>query len=79
MKITFTLTQVDKGLSQDIQISNTQRIIDTLQVLKENLPVFADISLEERIIEADSGREINIENTYEQAHIYSGAELLIKS
>lgn len=77
MKITFTLTQVDKGLSRDIQVSNTQRIVNTLQVIKENLPVFADISLKDRITEADSGREINIEDTYEQARIYSGAELLI--
>lgn len=79
MKITFTLTQVDKGTSHDIQVSNTQKIKDTLEVLKDNLPMFADIPTEVHIKEADSGREIGIEDTYEQARVYSGAELLIKS
>ena len=79
MKITFTLTQVDKGISYDIQADSTQKISDTLHVLKDNLPVFADISLENSVIEADSGRKIQIGDTYEQARIYSGAQLLIKA
>lgn len=79
MKITFTLTQVGKGISHDIQAASTQKISDTLQVLKENLPAFADITSAIKVIEADSGREIQIEDTYEQARIYSGAQLLIKS
>ena len=79
MKITFTLTQIDKGKSFDIQVPGEQKIKDTLQVLKENLPAFMDMPEVTQIQEADSGRVIHVEETYEQAHIYSGAELLIKS
>lgn len=77
MKITFTLTRTDKGSSHDIQVSDTQKIKDTLQVLKENLPMFADIPNVLCVVEADSGRKISTEDTYEKARIYSGAELYI--
>lgn len=78
MKITFTLTRISKGTSYDIQVLDEQRIKDTLQVLKENLPMFADISDVFHVEDADSGRKISTEDTYEKAKIYSGAELLIK-
>lgn len=78
MKITFTLTQVNSGNSFDIQVSGEQRIKDTLQVLKENLPAFKELSEAPYIEEAETREKINIEETYEQAHIYSGARLCIK-
>lgn len=78
MKIIFTLTQVNIGNSFDIQVSSEQRIKDTLKVLKENLPAFSELSEAPYIEEAEAGRRIDIEETYEQAHIYSGARLCIK-
>ncbi len=77
MKITITLTRPDQTKSCDIQVSHIQKIADTLQVLKENLPMFADLSETSYIKEAESGRKIDICLTYEQAHIYSGTKLLI--
>lgn len=78
MKITFTLTQVNTGKSFDIQVSSEQQIKDTLQVLQENLPAFKDLPEAPYIEEAETGKQIDTEETYEQAHIYSGARLCIK-
>ena len=77
MKITFTLTQTNKGISYDIQVSHEQRIKDTLQILRENLPMFADVSDVDYVIDADSGKNLSTEDTYGTARVYSGAELLI--
>lgn len=77
MKITYTLTRPDKGVSHDIQVSDAQKVKDTMQVLAENLSVFADLPKVPCIVEAESGRKISVEDTYEEARIYSGAELYI--
>lgn len=77
MKIIFTLTQTKKGLSYDIQVSHTQKIKDTLRILSENLPMFANAESLLQVTEADSGRVISTENTYEEARVYSGAEILL--
>lgn len=77
MKITVTLTQEKTGRSCDIQVSDTQKIEDTLTVLKENLTAFGGINRTAYVKEAESGRKIDVKATYEQAHIYSGAELLL--
>lgn len=77
MKITITLTRPNQKRSYDIQVSHIQKIEDTLQVLKENLPMFADIAQTSYVKDAESGRKIDIHFTYEQARIYSGTKLLI--
>lgn len=77
MKITITLTRSDQKRSYDIQVPHIQKIEDTLQVLKDNLPMFADVPQVSYVEDAESGRKIDTQYTYEQAHIYSGAKLLI--
>lgn len=77
MKITITLTQEKTGRSFNIQVSDTQKIEDTLIVLKENLAAFANLNDAVYVKEADSGRRIAVSSTYGQAHIYSGSELIL--
>lgn len=77
MKITITITHGRTGKSYDIQVSDEQRIEETLDVLKNNLPIFSDIGDAAYIREKESGRRVTTDLTYAQAHIYSGAELLI--
>lgn len=77
MKITITMTQESTGKSCDIQVSDTQKIEDTIQVIKENLGVFQKLGNMPYVKDADSGRKIDVGSTYEQAHICSGAKLLL--
>ncbi|MBO5487262.1 MAG: hypothetical protein J5988_10125 [Eubacterium sp.] len=77
MKITITMTQESTGKSCDIQVSDTQKIEDTIQVIKENLGVFQKLGNISYVRDADSGRKIDVESTYEQTHICSGAKLLL--
>lgn len=77
MKITFTLTQIEKGISYDIQVPHTQKIQDTLRILSENLPMFEDVASLQQVKDADTGKTISTEDTYENARIYSGAKILI--
>ncbi len=78
MKITITLEQLQSGETCDIQVSNTQRIADTLQILKDNSIMFRNIKDVGFLREKESGRKISTESTYEQVHIYSGAELVLE-
>lgn len=77
MKIIFTLTQIEKGVSYDIQVSHTQKIKDTLRILSENLPMPENVASLQQVKEADTGRSISTDDTYEEARIYSGAQILI--
>ena len=78
MKITITVKLLQSDESYDIQVSDSQKISDTLRILKDNLPMFRNIEEVENVKEKDSGRIISTEFTYAQAHLYSGNELLIK-
>lgn len=78
MKITITMKLLQSNESYDIQVSDSQKIIDTLRILKDNLPMFRFIEEVEHVKEKDSGRIISTEFTYAQMHLYSGNELLIK-
>ena len=78
LKITITLTKPEQGKSYDIQVSNTQKIKDTLQVLQDNLLLFDNTDAIRTIRESGTGRWIDTEQTYEEAKVYSGAELLIR-
>lgn len=78
MKITITLTKLKQGKSYDIQVSDTQKITDTLQVLQDNLRMFEHAEVIQSVREKETGRRIMTECTYEEAKIYSGAELLIQ-
>lgn len=77
MKITITITLPQRARSYDIQMEDTQKITDTLQVLQDNLLLFRHAEQIRTVREKETGRQINTEQTYEQAMIYSGAELLI--
>lgn len=77
MKITITLTKLNQGKSYDVQVSDAQKIIDTLQVLQDNLRLFECVETIQTVREKETGRRIMTESTYEEARIYSGAELLI--
>lgn len=77
MKVTITMNLVQSNRSYDIQVSDSQKIIDTLQILKENLPMFREIGEVEQVQEKDSGRRISVQLTYAEAHLYSGSELVI--
>lgn len=78
MKITITFTQMKQGKSYDIQVSGAQKIEDTLQVLQDNLHMFEQPEAIRIVQERETGRKIATECTYEEARIYSGAELLIQ-
>ncbi len=77
MKITVTFTILKTGKSYDIQMTDTQKISETLQVLQDNLHLFQDKDAIYNVREKRSGRHIRIECTYEEAGIYSGSELVI--
>lgn len=77
MKITITITLPQRARSYDIQMEDTQKITDTLQVLQDNLLLFRHAEQIRTVREKKTGRQIDTEQTYEQAMIYSGAELLI--
>lgn len=77
MKITITITMPQCAKSYDIQMEDTQKIADTLQVLQDNLRLFRCAEGIKTVRERKTGRQIDTEQTYEQAMIYSGAELLI--
>ncbi|MDO4304898.1 MAG: hypothetical protein Q4D94_13405 [Bacillota bacterium] len=78
MKITITLELPQGGQACDIQVSNTQKIADTLQVLRDNSIMFKNLKDIKIVREKESGRKISTENTYEQVHIYSGAALILE-
>lgn len=75
MKLTITIKIQQK--SYDIQVSDSQKIMETLQILNANLVFFCMDSIPEYVQEMDSGRKISTRCTYEQAHLYSGSELLL--
>lgn len=77
MKITITITMPQSARSYDIQMEDTQKIKDTLQVLQDNLLLFRYAEQIRTVREKETGRQIDTEQTYEQAMVYSGAELLI--
>lgn len=77
MKITITITIPQRARNFDIQMEDTQKITDTLQVLQDNLLLFQHAERIRTVREKETGRQIDTEQTYEQAMIYSGAELLI--
>lgn len=77
MKITITITLPQRARSYDIQMEDTQKITDTLQVLQDNLGLFRHAEQIHTVRDNETGRQIDTEQTYEQAMIYSGAELLV--
>lgn len=77
MKITITIINSNTNAKYDIQVDQSQRIATTLKVMSENLMGMGQIYPNHFIREADSGRILLTEYSYEENKIYSGAKLLI--
>ena len=69
----------EAGESYDIQMDSGQRIKTTLKVLKENMPQLIHTLDHIEMREKQSGRKIDMNQTYEEAKIYTGFELIIRS
>lgn len=78
MKITITVVEAETGNSLDIQVDNRQRIKTTLRVLSENIKECSSFQTIDEIRVRHSGRRVSAGLTYEQAEIYTGAEIMIK-
>jgi len=76
VKQTLTISIVGAG-SYDIQMDSEQRIATTLKVLGESVGELAPLLREVEIREKRSGRKIETSQTYEEALLYTGAELLV--
>lgn len=61
----------------DIQADSGQRIKTTLRVLKESIREFSEMPETITVRVKQSGRFLDIQKTYEEEQIYTGAELLL--
>ncbi len=77
MKIIYTLTLSNGQRSYDIQVSSDQTPADTIKVLRENTSYLDALCIPIHMVNPDTGKEIDIEDTYEHQKIYSGAEIII--
>lgn len=78
MRQTITISIIGAN-SYDIQIDDEQRIKTTLHVMKENIQGIAYFLDDIEVRETRSGRKIDINQTYEEAKIYTGFELMVTS
>jgi len=78
MRQTITISIIGAS-SYDIQVDSEQRIKTTLYVMKENLQGIASFLDDVEVREKRSGRKIDINQTYEEAKIYTGFELMVTS
>lgn len=61
----------------DIQVDSGQHIATTLRVLDENIAELAGMCRNVRVRMKESGRILEIQNTYEEEGIYTGNVLVI--
>jgi len=78
VKITITMIDLANNKSFDIQVDNQQRIKTTVRVLQENITDGASFQNREEVRMKKNGRRISTEATYEEAGIYTGAEILLE-
>lgn len=79
MKITLTITISKSNYSCDIQVNPEQKIRDALRIIEENLHVGIGNTQDIFYIKSKrTGRNINVENNFEQARIFDGDNLIIK-
>lgn len=77
MRITITLEILNSNKKLDIQVEQSQRIKTTLRVLAENRIDLLDLQNISTVKIKRSGRRVAVEETYEEAFIYNGTELII--
>jgi len=78
MRQTITIS-IAHANSYDIQVDDEQRIKTTLHVMKENLQGVASFLNDVEVREKRSGRKIDVNQTYKEAKIYTGFELMVTS
>ena len=79
MKITITITNCKTGSSYDVQMDNKQKIKTTLRILEESLSENWGLTGDKLRIKANrSKRNLSLEQTYEEAHVYSGDIILLQ-
>ena len=73
MKITITIKNEWSGKTYDISLDNQQKIETTLRVMRENLPEsMQGIGIEPEVQSERTSRRLNVGETYEESHIYTG-------
>ncbi len=78
MKITITIRNNASGKEFDLSLDNKQKLGTTVRVLRENYPGAMDgISAHFQLQSERSRRHLSEENTYEEAHVYSGDRILV--
>ena len=77
MKISITMIDPDSGKAFDLQMDHQQRIKTTLKVLNENIREFTSFQNIKEVRLKSSGRRVSVDKTYEEAGIYTGAEILL--
>lgn len=78
MLMTLTLVFDREKQQLDIQVNPCQKILDTLQILKENNRLPNEYDLDSVLIKSKRRKEyINIRLTCEQADLYSGDCLIL--
>ena len=78
MKITITIKNEQDGKSYDVSLDNRQKIATTLKVMSENLPEFMKgIGSNPAVQSERTSRQLNLETTYEDSHIYTGDIIIL--
>lgn len=75
-----TITIIGTNMKKyDIQADSKQRIKTTLRVLRESLNEFSNVQEQVTVRVKQSGRLLDLNKTYEEEQIYTGAELILLS
>ena len=77
MQLILTMIGPNKK-KYDIQVDSRQRIATTLRVLDENIGELAGLCRGAGVRLKNSGRILELSNTYEEEGIYTGDELVIR-
>lgn len=77
MLVTLTLIKEKQEKSFDVQVPDSQPILETLKILQDNMRMFAQVDRIDTVRDKRTGRKIDVHSTYQQEKIYSGAELVI--
>ncbi|MCP1103067.1 hypothetical protein M2454_002455 [Aequitasia blattaphilus] len=78
MNIKITIEVPTRENKIDIRVNQEQRMKTTLGVLNENRKGFIPLSNIETVRIKETGRQVDIRETYEEAGIYTGAILVVE-
>lgn len=77
MNISITITDNVITKSIDIMVDDSQKLKTTFKVLSENMSELVGLSEIKMVRLKESGRIIETDCSYKDAHIFNGAELLV--